>query len=377
MPLAARSPSASTLPGATNFTFWSPTQQEIGYRSMEKIFPTNRIARGAKISPLQKAGQEVAVDFTFNDRPYTVDDFMKINRVSGVMIVRNGKILLERYGLGREPDDRWTSFSIAKSVTSTLIGAAIKDGKIKSIDDPLTAYLPDLKGGAYDGVSIRQALTMTSGVKWDENYDDPNSDFSRHATEMGPDFIRLMAKLPRDGTPGTKYKYSTGESNILGAVVLAATGKTMSAYLSEKIWVPYGMEQDAVWMTSPTGEETGGICFSATLRDYARFGMFFMEGGVVNGEVILPEGWIADATRRHSGTDELEYGYQWWVHTKDRAYEGIGIMGQSLYIHPDSKTIVVIQSAWPQAGSKALYDLQIAFKAAALKAAQNYNLAGS
>lgn len=361
----AAEPAGSTaiipLPTADRLGFWSPTQQEIGYRSMERIFPTHVIKTGKRVLPLPVARESLRVDYAFEDRPYTTDDFMKVNRVSGLLVIKDGKIRLERYALGRGPKDRWTSFSIAKSVTSTLLGAAVRDGSIRSIDDKVTAYVPALKGGAYDGVSLRQMLTMTSGVHWNEKYDDPASDFNRHAADMGPGFYKLMSAQPRDAAPGETFHYSTAESNLLGAAVMGATGKSLADYFSEKIWAPFGMESDAVWITSHDGLETGGICFSATLRDYGRLGLFMLGGGKAGGKDVLPAGWITEATRKQVATGSGGgYGYQWWI-GEDGGYLGVGIMGQALYIDPDRNLVIVIQSAWPNAGTPQNYKVRNAY----------------
>lgn len=350
--------------------FWSATEQETGYRAMETIFPTNVIAAGGRVHELPLAARELPVAFTYEHRPYTVDDFMKTQRVSGLLIVHKGKIVLERYGLGRKNTDRWTSFSIAKSVMSTLLGASIRDGHIKSLDDPITRYVPELKGGAFEGVTLRDALTMRSGVKFNEDYYDPQSDFSRYATHTGPAFYKIMSNMPREASPGIKHHYSTAESNLLGAAVMRATGKPLSQYLSEKIWKPFGMEADGVWIKSPEGFETAGICFSATLRDYGRFGLFMLSGGKADGRSVLPEGWIAEATASHvkNAFGEIGYGYQWWT-GPGTAYRGIGIMGQALYIDPERQLVVVIQSAWNRAGGPTNYGPQWAFLDAAAKAA--------
>jgi CubicO group peptidase (beta-lactamase class C family) len=361
----------TVAPMVDRLGFWSPAEQEFAYRTMERVFPTNKISRGTHVHEFKVAAQPLALEFMYENRPYTADDFMRVNRASAILVVRDGTILLEKYSLGRRPGDRWTSFSIAKSVTSTLLGAAIKDGFIKSVNDPIVKYLPELKGSVYDGVSLQQALTMSSGVEWNEDYQDPKSDFSLHATKMGKPFLATMATKKRVAAPGEKFSYSTGESNVLGAVVQAATKKTLSAYLTEKIWTPYGMEQDGVWMTN-NGQETGGICFSATLRDYARFGQFILDGGMIDGKSILPDGWVAEATKNHVKGERL-YGYQWWPH-EDGSFEGIGIMGQSLLVDPASRTIVVIQSAWPKSGTAELRALQAAFKAAAVSAARGAKL---
>jgi CubicO group peptidase (beta-lactamase class C family) len=359
----------NSLPAPERLSFWSPAEQEYGYRSMERIFPTNVIRRGSAVAalPVDPAG-EMRVQLELLNRRYTIDDFVSLSRSSGVLVVQDGKVLAERYALGRKPQDRWTSFSVAKSVTSTLVGAAIQDGFIGSVDEQVTKYLPQMKGSAYDGVTIKHLLTMTSGVKWRADYDDPESDFNKYGTDMGAAFLEAMGKMPRVHAPGEKFGYSTAQSNMLGAVVIAATGRSLSDYLSEKIWAPFGMEQDGFWMTSKTGEETGGICFSATLKDYARFGMFILADGVVNGKRVLPEGWIAEATRPHSqnvvGT--MGYGYQWWTHPNG-AFKGIGIMGQYLHIDPSRGLIIVIQSAWRRYSEQADRDLVDAFIEAVTK----------
>lgn len=373
-PLAAQTPPAPLAPMAERLNFWSPSEQEFGYRRMEAIYPTTVIRAGGKVRELPVAASELAVDFRHDARPYDVSEFMTTNRVSGLLVIRDGQIVLERYGLGRKPNERWTSFSIAKSVTSTLIGAALRDRKIASLDDPLPRYVPELKGGAYDAVTIRQALAMRSGVGWKEDYNDPNSDFSRYATGMGPAFYKRMSAQPRVAEPGTKYYYSTAESNLLGAVVINATGKSLSQYFSEKVWQPYGMEADGVWMASPEGLETGGICFSATLRDYGRLGLFWLEGARAGGKAVVPDGWMTEATTPLSDKafGELGYGYQWWT-GPDGAYRGIGIMGQALFIDPKRKLIVVIQSAWTRPGGPQYYDLQWAFIAAVKAAADRAN----
>lgn len=374
---ASAKEAAVRLPLAERLGFWSPSEQESGYPAMEKIFPTNVIKAGGPVRPLPVAPREMKIDFTYEHRPYTIDDFVKANRVAGVLVIKDGQIVAERYGLGRKPSDRWTSFSIAKSVTSTLVGAALRDGKIKNLDDPLARYVPELKGGAYDAVTLRQALAMRSGVGWNEDYNDPTSDFSRYATHMGPALYKRMSAQPRVAAPGTRYYYSTAESNLIGAAVMNATGKSLSAYFSEKIWRPFGMEADAVWMTSPEGLETGGICFSATLRDYGRLGLFMLEGGQVRGKPVLPDGWIADATSSHSekAFGDIGYGYQWWTGPGE-SYRGLGIMGQALFVDPKRKLIVVIQSAWIKAGGPERYALQWAFIQAAVDATDRAAPAG-
>lgn len=303
--MAAAAPGAvlaqqSPPPGAS-ILMWTPEQQKTGYKSMEQLTPHKVVKRGAEAYPLP-AGAPIddKVKIEIGGKTLTIAEFMDAYRVSGLMAVKDGKVVLERYGLDRKPQDRWTSFSVAKSVTSTLVGAAIKDGYIKSLDEPVTTYIPELKGGGYDGVTVGQLITMTSGVKWNEDYTDLNSDVAKVGLSViepsvNP-VVSYMRRLPREAAPGTRFHYSTGETDLVGVLVSNATGKPLATYLSEKIWAPFGMEQDAIWVEDVAGHERGGCCMSMTLRDYARFGLFMLGGGSAGGRQVLPQGWTAQAT---------------------------------------------------------------------------------
>jgi CubicO group peptidase (beta-lactamase class C family) len=240
---------------------------------------------------------------------------------------------------------------VAKSVTSTLVGAAIRDGHIKSMDDKVTDYIPQMKGSAYDDVSIRQLLTMTSGVQWNEDYADPKSDvaqFNNHKPEEGVDaLVSYMRRLPRAVPPGTRWNYSTGETNLVGILVSQATKKPLATYLSEKIWVPAGMGSQATWLLSKTGQEIGGCCLQAASRDYARLGQFILGGAQVNGQSIVPEGWLAEATTTRTGIGQPNrgYGWQWWTFA-DGSYAARGIFGQGLFIDPKRKIVIVSNANW-------------------------------
>jgi CubicO group peptidase (beta-lactamase class C family) len=265
--------------------------------------------------------------------------------------VHDGKLRLERYGLGFEGSGRWTSFSVAKSITSTLVGAAIRDGHIKSMDDKVTDYIPQMKGSAYDAVSIRQLLTMTSGVRWNEDYGDPNSDvaqFNKHQPEPGVDaLVSYMRKLPREAPAGTRWLYSTGETNLVGILIAQATKRPLATYLSEKIWVPAGMEQKATWILSKTGQEISGCCIQAAPRDMARFGHFIVKGARTDGEAIVPEGWLAEATgtRTAIGQPGRGYGYQWWTYD-DGTFAARGIFGQGIFIDAKRRLVIVSNANW-------------------------------
>ena len=318
---------------------WNQAQREHGFSSMESIFLTRTVRAAAKPRPLP-AGQAFAANF---------DQFIKDQKVAGVLVLHEGRIRLERYALSGGPNTRWHSFSIAKSITSTLVGAAIKDGAIKSLDDPVTRYIAGLRGSAYDDVTVRQLLTMTSGVRWDEDYTDINSDVARlYATPPDPGYdmtVSYVRKLPREATPGTKWVYKTSETNLIGVLVTAATKKTLADYLSEKIWRPYGMERDAEWMIDDVGSEQGGCCLAMTLRDLGRFGQFILEGAKIGGVSIVPDTWLAEATRNQiASVGTGSYGYQWWPRD-DGTFEGRGIFGQTLHIDPKRRLVIAIDSA--------------------------------
>src|SRR4051794_4947062 len=284
-------------PSARKFLFWSPQEKPIGFSNIEKIFPGGHVVmRGANVSPLPYAGQELTVRYQYKGEPWDTARFMEASDVAGLLVIRDGKVLLERYALGFDQNSRWTSFSVAKSFTSTLAGAAIADGSITSIDDPVTKYLPGLQGSAYDGVTVRHVLTMTSGVKWNEDYVDPHSDVNSFSSatdqSRGSCLVTYLSRLPREAEPGTKFSYKTGETNLLGELVMAATNKTLAAYLSEKVWTTVGMERDAYWITNADGKEKGGCCLSVSLRNYGRFALFFLNGAK---SIVAPD-WTSRAT---------------------------------------------------------------------------------
>jgi CubicO group peptidase (beta-lactamase class C family) len=283
-------------PDPAKFLFWSPQEMPVGFSNIEKIFPGHIVKRGPQISPLLYAARDLEVHYQYKGEPWDSSRFMEANDVAGLLVIRDGKILLERYALGFNQNSRWTSFSVAKSFTSTLVGAAIADGSIASINDPVTKYLPGLKGSAYDGVTVRHVLNMSSGVKWNEDYVDTHSDVNSFAgatdQSRGSRLVTYMSKLPREAEPGTEFVYKTGETNLIGEIVMAATKKPLATYLSEKIWSKVGMEHDAYWITSSDGNEIGGCCLSISLRDYGRYALFFLNGA----KSVVASDWARQAT---------------------------------------------------------------------------------
>lgn len=351
-------------PAQERLLVWTPDEQIRGYRNAEESFPVTVVKAGGVTRALPR-GRPIIVTYRYHGVVGSVEDYIRRNRVAGLLVLRDGAVVLERYGLGQKPTDRWMTFSVGKSVTSTLVGAAIRDGFIKGVDEPVTNYIPELTGSAYDGDSIAEVLEMRSGVRWNEDYEDPNSDVSRIVSSMahnrGDSLVALMKTLPRAAAPGDQFLYNSGEANLAGVIVARAIKKGLAEYLSEKIWTPYGMERDAVWLRD--GEtEVGGCCVNMTLRDAGRFGELILGGGKIDGKPTLPENWIRDATYPHTknawGT--IGYGYLWWPHDEG-SFEAIGIFGQSIYIDPAAHLVVVTFSAWPHASWDEGYERQAAF----------------
>ena len=355
---------------AENQLFWTPEQQVSGYRNMEKLSPTRKVAAGGKPYPLPKDEVDLGdVEIITEDLVMTVNDYVKRQNVAGLIVVKDGKLVYERYELGNTVDSRWISYSVAKSVTSLLVGAAIKDGYIKSVDESVTDYLPRLKNSSYDESSIRNLLQMSSGVEWDEDYADPASDINSAPWHTLSVYEYLRQK-PRKSAPGEVFNYNTAETNLVGTLLRSAIGNNLSTYLSEKIWRPFGMERDAYWVLSePGGGEFGGSSLNATLRDYARIGMFAMRNGALrNGRRVLPDGWMDDSIAPSKGY--AGYGYLWWLRGGG-AYAARGIFGQGIYINPVEKVVIALHSARVDASVDSDRALQAALYEALTNAVRN------
>lgn len=331
-------------PSDLQVLFWNDAQRSERFRAMEQWFAGHEIpaAKAARPLPL---GAPLSAQLQRD-----LASLMQDSNAAGLMVLVDGKVAYEDYALGMGAQDRWTSFSVAKSFTSTLLGAAVKDGHIASLDDPVTKYIPGLAGSAYEGVSVRQLATMTSGVKWNESYTDPNSDVAqtnRFVIEYGPEaIVAQMKSLPREAPPGEKWVYKTGETNLIGLVVENAVGKSLAEYAQSKIVEPAGFAGGLFWMVDPRGGNIGGCCLSLRLSDYARMGQFALEGG--NG--VVPEGWFAEATDSQVdfGASGFGYGYQWWTYPR-ASFGAQGIFGQGIALFPDKGVVFAYIGNWKQA----------------------------
>jgi CubicO group peptidase (beta-lactamase class C family) len=361
-PLPTATPAGAALPLARLLYAGelAPDQLVETLKHTQRLFPVSDVRRGPDVRALPDSPRRLGpVRLRQAGRTYDLVDYLALNRVAGLLVLKDGAIVLEDYELGLAPADRWASFSVAKSVCSTLVGAAITDGFIASVLEPLTRYLPELGGTAYDGVSVRHLLQMASGVRWDETYTDPGSDRRRFldlqiAGRPGS-LLRFMGTLARAAPPGLVFNYSTGETFLVGALLEAATRQPLATYLSARIWAPAGMESDATWwLEAPAGTGIGGSGLAATLRDYGRFALFVLDDAVVGGRRVVPAGWFLESVtpQIHDGV-QVDYGYQWWpmppgdpIHRG--AFAAQGIFGQRIYLNPRERLAIVVLSARPK-----------------------------
>ncbi|AVO45760.1 serine hydrolase domain-containing protein [Phreatobacter cathodiphilus] len=348
----------SVVPRGEDFLLLAPTWQAHAYRNVDRMFATRRIARGAHVFSLER-GAEITPAYGPGGASRGVEDYMLRNHVAGLLVLKGDTIRLERYALGLEEHLRWSSMSMIKSLTSTLVGAAVQDGAIASLDDPVSRNLPALAGSAYDAVSIRSLITMSSGVAWNEDYTDRGSHVNRYSKSLGDKVpggvLALMREVERLHPAGTVFNYNTGDTYVLGALLSAATGSTLADYMSRKIWSRFGMEFDAFYtLESENGQEIGGSRAGMALRDFGRFGRFLLRGGVIDGERVLPEGWIEAAGARAFTLDPATnaygadgYGYSWWI-DPDGAMVAVGFAGQTLYVNARADVVIVTLSCQPQ-----------------------------
>ncbi|OBX21541.1 CubicO group peptidase (beta-lactamase class C family) [Gelidibacter algens] len=357
------------IPGETmgqkleSLLFWSQDEKERRFPIMHAIFPSILIPSAAHSTPL-KAYKNITPKW---EDDTTLDAYMNEHRVQGIIVIKDNQIRLEKYGDNSNQETLWTSFSVAKSVSSMLVGVALKEGALESLEDPLKKYIDEFNGYDYGEVTVRQLLTMTSGIEWNEDYEDPNSDvgqmYKAHCQGDESHILTYIKPLKFAHKQGTHWNYSTGETDLVGILVQKATGISLAEYLSEKIWKPFGMESDAYWFADECSHlNLGGSGLSASLRDFARLGMLMLDGGEIGDKNILSEEWLKDATSLLYQTNDQGdgYGYLWW-RFKDGSYGAFGIFGQMIYINPHKNLVIAQMAAWPKAGSKELTQGRDAF----------------
>ena len=286
------------------------------------------------------------------DLPAAVEDWIVDRTVTALVVLKNGEIVYENYFQGTSADDRRISWSMAKSYLSALVGILIEDGKITSLDDPVTKYAPLLKGGAYDGASLRNVLQMASGVSFDEDYLDFNSDINRmgRVLALGGKMDDFAAGLTaRFAEPGQQWQYVSIDTHVVGMVVRGAAGRSITDLLSEMVIVPLGLQNTPYYLTDGVGTAfvLGGL--NMTTRDYARFGQMFAQGGTWQGNQIVPADWVTASTIPSAPTSpgETGYGLQWWIPigAAPGEYMARGIYGQYIYIDTARGVVIATNAA--------------------------------
>lgn len=340
VPLSLAQESDIPLAGADSLLFMPQALRQQAFGNVQTLSETRTVAASDNPHRLVSKPQDWSdFEYEVDGETFSLDDYFQRLASRGLIVLQGDEVLLERYGSGNTPETRWITFSVTKSVTSLLIGAAIHDGYIGSVDEHVTDYIPRLKGSAYEGVKIRDILHMASGVAWNEDYADPESDVAQAGAANGVELTEYLATLPREAQPGSRFNYNTGETNLVGELLRAAIGNNASRYLENKIWRPFGMEHDAYWLLSSAGGvETGGCCINATLRDYARIGRFVLADGVLpSGERVVPENWIRDSVTPSQGSEN--YGYLWWLYDEG-AFSARGIFQQRIFIDPARDAVI-------------------------------------
>ena len=284
--------------------------------------------------------------------PVAVGTWIKARTVTSLLVMKDGAIVYENYFQDTAPDDRRISWSVAKSYLSALMGTLVADGTIPDLDAPVTDYAPLLEGSAYEGASIRDVLQMQSGVTFDEDYLDYDSDINRmgRALALGRSMDRFAADLEaRDRDPGEQWQYVSIDTHVIGMVIRGATGRSIPDLLSERVIAPLGLERELYYITDGEGVAfvLGGL--NLTTRDYARLGLMFLQGGVYDGTRIVPEGWVDASTTPSANTEpgRIGYGYQWWIPqgSPPGTYMARGIYGQYIYVDTGAQVVIVTTAA--------------------------------
>ncbi|HZZ90337.1 MAG TPA: serine hydrolase [Caulobacteraceae bacterium] len=323
------------------------------FREMSTIYPVRVVRRSSNPLPF-RSGPAIQLPsrFAFDGREMDSAEFLADMETTGLLVLKDDRLVFEQYWLGNDATTQAASWSVGKSFVSALVGIAIDEGAIGSIEDDIASYAPDLEGSAYDGVRLKDVLQMSSGAKWNEDYSDPESDINRWLRMLaeGGSLDAFAAGSVREREPGTVCRYNTTDTHVLGMVVRGATARSLAEYLREKLWEPLGAEADAFWVVDSTGAELAGGGLNAVLRDYARLGMLYLNGGAWNGRRIVPQDWVKasvtpDAPHLMPGSG-AGYGLQWWIPDASGAFTAIGVYNQFVWVDPASRTVIAKTSAF-------------------------------
>lgn len=346
---------------------WYRDAYRVGsWSAMDRVagMPVRVVPRGqGSVAGLARADAPPSIRYRFRNLSYTLDDYLEHQRVTGLLILKNGEIVAERYRYGRSEADRFLSFSMAKSVTSLLVGIALEQGRIASLDDPAQKYVRELAGSAYGATPLRELLRMSSGLTFTERYDgaDDVARLSQAAATGRPSVTEVLRSIADRHSPGgRKFVYASAETEVLGRVLTAATGRSLADLTSEWLWQPLGAERDAFWVLSRDGQERAWGYFNASLRDWGRLGRMLADDGRVGERQVVPREYLLDATdperqpaafRPHRATPSFGYGMQFWLlPMRERSFAMQGVHGQAVFVQPASG-VVMVQTAVNAAAS--------------------------
>ncbi len=328
------------------------------FRAMDRLYRTEIVRAGGQPSTLLRAPQPLPDTYVYKGNAHSVAEFIDQTDTTGLLVIKGGVIVHESYYLGETETDLHISWSVAKSFVSALVGIALNEGLIESINDPVTNYLPQLVDSGYDEVPIKHILQMSSGVDFTEDYADFESDVMRMAMAVaGGSLDAEVAKIKPGIEPGTRNRYVSADTHVLGMLLTAVSGKSVAAYMEEKLWHPLGMEADAKWILDGVGSTMAMGGLNATLRDFGRFGLLYLNKGQWDGNQIVPAEWIRasvtpDAPHLLPGDNSLSdsrfgYGYQWWIPENPRGdFIAIGVFNQFIYVDPAHDVVIVKTSAY-------------------------------
>jgi hypothetical protein len=352
---------ASDVPVAVQILRWHMNDGDLGslmFRSMDELFTTRTVARSGPVWNLPRSERRLDFTYEWEGQALPAEAVLERTYTNALLVMKDGRIVSEIYRNNSNASSRFIGWSMTKSITSVLIGCALAENRIDSLDTPISDYLPELKGGGYDGVSIRHVMQMRSGVDYEERYDfeNPGMAASNHINALVKNtarFTDVARTLPRIHEPGEFFQYKTIDTALLGWLVERVTEGSVAAYTAKCLWEPLGAESDGFYIMDGApgvGREFSGAGFNATLRDFARFGQMMLDGGVANGRRIVSEDWVRQSTQP-SGQARGEpggYGLQWWMMGASGAYAAVGLQGQLIYIDPATRTVVVKLSYFPQ-----------------------------
>jgi CubicO group peptidase (beta-lactamase class C family) len=356
------------------YSFYVPPYNLYYFHHIDKLnIQQDWIRRSGPVFALREPSAPFWASYTYANQKHSLDEYFDRNYVVGFLVLHDNQILLEKYFHGADQESRFLSNSVSKSFTSVLIGAAIAEGKIKSVDDPVVKYLPWLKeSSGYRDTTIKNLLEMSSGVKFDEQYTNPDADISRYASALlhgDPSFHDLALSIKAKQKPGTKFEYQTINTQVLGMTLEAATGQTLNHYAEEKLWSKLGPEADAfLFRSKKQAQMCAGSALNVRVRDYARFGLMAMYGGTLGVLQVVPEAWIKASTQPQdkvlqpgpNGPNDHQnfgYGYQWWLlYDDDGSFAALGIYGQTIYVNPKRHVVIVQTAAWPEPDPDARWD---------------------